>query len=65
MLKGTYNGPTVALQGKSALLKDHRSNPDLVEAQFDDLSLGLSLTHAWTIHRREYWKINPPVDWED
>jgi hypothetical protein len=46
MRNGTYVGPQEVLKGKTALLKGGPI-PGTVQAQFNDLSLGLGFTHTW------------------
>jgi len=47
MDRGIYIGPQEVLKRKTALLRPSTLSRDLVEAQFDDLSLGLGFTHTW------------------
>lgn len=46
MSKGIYIGPQEVLKRKTALLRPSRID-GFIEAQFDDLSLGLGFTHTW------------------
>ena len=47
MLKGTYRGPHITLTGKTAMVRLTRDD-NIVEAQFDDLSLG-HWAYGWHI----------------
>lgn len=49
MGKGIYIGPQEVLKNKTALLRPSRAVDGLIEAQFDDLSLGLGFTHTWLL----------------
>lgn len=57
ILKGTFNRRRSKLKGETALLRYCPIRGSIL-AQFDNLALGLKLTHGWSQFRSKNWDLN-------
>lgn len=68
MQPATYVGPDECLRGKTALVRRNPALPDLLFAQFDDVSLvlnGALLGYRWHAFPATNFVTHPRVDFEE